>query len=149
MLAIAVVTTRALADDPPSAAPYKVQVVLADVAAIAVIPGGVAGFYLASNQKLDGALVFATVPVCVVGPLVHLMNGRPIAALVSFLGWTASAALTWTIFFGARGRACASSGCEDLYGMSVGFGLPSALVGSAAMTLTDAALAHDMRQEKS
>jgi hypothetical protein len=140
---------------------YVAQVVIGDLAAVAIIPITVVPTW--SSDPWIWSIPLSGAPLTLTGPLIHAVHGRWVPAVASFLGWASVVATSW--FAGAElslalapHSNCIGLGIDRVeppctstpsnynatdaaIGIGVGFGI----VGTILMTALDAWMARPIK----
>jgi hypothetical protein len=122
---------------------YGLPIAITDISATVTEPFLMAAT-VATDSAVLGALCF--VPVGLSGPIVHLVNGRPIPAIISFFAWTSLAATTFVV--GGLFGLAFSSGAFSTFNSPVAWtaGLIFGAAGAASLTWLDVWMARDIKQ---
>jgi hypothetical protein len=115
---------------------YQSEMLVLDVGAVGV--SAFLGLLYLPNHNNPGMSVAGVVPPLFTGPFAHVAWGRPLPALISFLGWASVVATTLTA--GAL-VSINGTGPSDNTDLAFGVASPIAIVGATGMTILDVFMA--------
>jgi hypothetical protein len=124
---------------------YQMTILAGDLAAACVVPALAVLAFTGVNGSLNGYFaVAAAFPTTLTGPIIHIVHGRAVPAVISFFGWVSVA---WTaVGMNVVGQvlACCGGATNGVVAGMPAFGIAAA-AGTALMTTLDVFMARGVQ----